>query len=446
MGNPATILIMGAGSDDDRAVTLEAAGYRCASEPAGADILAAIEKHRPGVALVSISGPGRLDLIRAVKANSEAQRVPLAAIDIGNAPGMLADCRKAGADDVFEDDTDGRELVARMQALTRLGGMEAELVRRSATAAEFGIQVGTNIARPPEETGGHLLVVGSEEGEIETLCPLLPKSDIDFSTEPDPYRARSRIEGSEHESFDGALVYVRDEEMREKCDYFCRAVRNDRRLYDLPLFLVTEHGAFPDHGSAYDEGANVVAETPVDCDFLDAHLHLLLRGRDRRRALGRRIAATLAPKTADELGSIYSAEFIRAHLDKLSKDTASHNSVSSAILFFVPTIGEVAALYGMEEAALLRQQLASWLAALVRVEDTIGRTGADEFVALMPDTGLVDAELVRKRVVGVLHQSEFRLTDNVPVGIEVYVQSGLTELEENDSLEDMISRASDLLE
>ncbi|MCK4866898.1 MAG: diguanylate cyclase [Alphaproteobacteria bacterium] len=446
MGNPATILIIGAGSDDGRIAALDAAGYRCASEPAGADILAAIEKHRPGVALVSISGPAGLDLIRAAKANSEAQRVPLAAIDIGDAPGTLADCRKAGADDVFEDDTDGRELVARMQALTRLGGMEAELVRRSATAGEFGVQVGTNIACPPEETGGHLLVVGSEEGEIEALCPLLPKSDIGFSTEPDPYRARSRIEGSEDESFDGALVYVRNEEMREKCDYFCRSVRNDRRLYDLPLFLVTEHGAFPDHGSAYDEGANVVAETPVDCDFLDAHLHLLLRGRDRRRALGRRIAATLAPKTADELGNIYSVEFIRAHLDKLSGDKSSHDSISSAILFFVPTIGEVAALYGMEEAALLRQQLASWLAALVRVEDTVGRTGADEFVALMPDTGLEDAERVRKRIVGVLHQSEFRLTDNVPVGIEVYVQSGLTELQENDSLEDMISRASDLLE
>ena len=75
-----------------------------------------------------------------------------------------------------------------------------------------------------------------------------------------------------------------------------------------------------------------------------------------------------------------------------------------------------------------------------------GEPAADEFVALMPDTGLADAERVRKRVVGVLHQSEFRLTDNVPVGIEVYVQSGIAELQENDTLENAITRASDLLE
>jgi len=446
MSNPAKILIMGAEPDDERAAALNGAGYRCKCEPVLSDMVAALDRNRPSVVLVSIAGPEGLELIRAAKADSEAQRVPLVAIDIGNAPDALVKCRDAGADDVFEDNTDERELVARMQALVRLGGMEAELVRRAATAGEFGIQVGTNIARLPDEKGGHLLIVGAEEGEIETLCPLLPKSGIGFSTEPDPYRARSRVEGSEDESFDGALIYVRDEEMREKCDYFCRAVRNDRRLYDLPLFMVTERGAFPDHGSAYDQGANVVAETPVDCDFLDAHLHLLLRGRERRRALGRRIAATLGPKTADDLGSVYSSDFVEAHLEKLGKDKASRGTVSSAILFFIPTVGEVAALYGLEEAALLRQQLGSWLAALLRVEDTVGRTGTDEFIALMPDTGLAEAELVRKRVVGVLHQSEFRLTDNVPVGIEVYVQSGLTAVQDNDNLEDTIARASDLLE
>lgn len=445
MGNPANILILGVGADDTRVAALEAAGYRCAPESAGTDIPAAIERHKPVVALVSIAGSPGLDAIRKMKADGEAQRVPVAAIDIGDSPDALGDCRDAGADDVFEDDTDGPVLVARMRALVRLGSMEAELVRRAATAAEFGVAVGTEISRAEKDGSGRLLVVGAEEGEIETLCPLLSKSNIGFSSEPDPYRARSRVEGGD-ETFDGALVYVRGEDMREKCEYFCRSVRNDRRLYDLPLFMVSEHGAFPDHGAAYDEGANVVAMAPVDCDFVDTHLRLLLRGRERRRALARRIAATLDPKTADELRDIYSTPFTRAHLDRLSKDKAERGTMSSAILFFVPTIGEVAALYGIEEAALLRQQLASWLAALVRVEDTIGRAGADEFVALMPETGLVDAELVRKRVVGVLHQSEFRLTDNVLVGIEVYVQSGIAELQVDDSLADLISRASELLE
>jgi two-component system cell cycle response regulator len=189
----------------------------------------------------------------------------------------------------------------------------------------------------------------------------------------------------------------------------------------------------------------VVAATPVDSAFLDAHLRLLLRGRERRRAIGHNIASSLAAGTADDLGHIFSTDFTRAHIAKLGKDKADRGIVSSAVLYFIPTIGEVAAIYGTEEANLLRKQLASWLAALVRVEDTVGRSGADEFVVLMPGTGWVDADHVRKRVVGILHQSEFRLTDNMPIGIDVYVRSGVTELQESDNLEDMVSRASDTL-
>lgn len=446
MGDTTDILFLGAESDDRRLAALRDAGYSCLNLPAGTDILSAIRSHDPVVAIVSLAENKDLAPVRQVKGDKEACRVPVVAIDIGDAPDALRDCCEAGADDVFEDDAEGPVLGARMQALMRLGGMESELVRRSATAAGFGIQLSTDVGRTADERGGNLLIVGAEEGEIETLCPLLAKTGIVFATEPDPYRARARIEGSEEEIFDGALVYVRDEAMREKCEYFCRAVRNDRRLFDLPLFLVTEHGTFPDHAAAYDRGANVVASAPVDCDFVDAHLHLLMRGRDRRRALGRRIAAALGPKTADEIGSVYSEDFARAHLDRLCHDKGTQGAAASAILFFIPTIGEVAAIYGVDEAALLRQQLANWITALVRVEDTVARTGADEFLALMPHTGLPEAELVRRRVVGVLHQSEFRLTDNVPVGIEVYVQSGITELHVDDNLENVISRASDLLE
>lgn len=278
MGSPADILIVGAADGDKRAAELESAGYSVACAPSGEDILAAIARINPGVALVSVAKPEGLDAVRRAKADTEAQRVPVAAIDIGDAPDALRQCRDAGADDAFEDAAAGPELVARMRALARLGGMEAELVRRSATASDFGVTVDTEIS-DTASGGGHMLVVGADEGEIEALCPLLSQSGIAFTTERDPYRARSRVEGSDDESFDGALVYVRGKDMREKCDYFCRSVRNDKRLYDLPLFLVTERGAFADHGDAYDLGANVVSVAPVDCEFVDTHLQLLLRGR-----------------------------------------------------------------------------------------------------------------------------------------------------------------------
>lgn len=446
MGIPAYILLVGTSADTDRSEMLERAGYRCKVVPPGAEPAKSVAEERPNVALIGAADQNGLDVIRALKGDPESRRIPLVAVDIGIAPDALRACYEAGADDIFEDDAEDAEILARLVSLVRLSGMEAELLRRAETARDFGVSVSTKVEISLPEDGFRLLVVGVEGHEFEAMCPMLSKTGISYAAEPDPYRAKSRMEEDQGQEFAGALVYVEGGEAREKSEYFCRSIRKDRRLFDLPLFVVAEEGAFADASEAYGQGASVVARTPVDCDFVDVHLRMLLRGRELRRALGERIAAALGPESADSLGSVYSSEFLQAHLARLDRDSTGSGRQSTAVLFFVPTIGEVAALYGESAASRLRGQIAEWLAGLVRVEDIVGRTGTDEFLMILPETSADDAKGVRKRVSGVLHQSEFRLTDNVPVGIDVYVQSGLTTLQHGDTLENLMNRASDALE
>ena len=442
MGIGAYILIAGTSADEDRSRMLERAGYRCAVAPAGAALAETIAKENPNVALVGAADANGVAVIRALKSNPKSRHIPVAAVDVRHAANALRACSEAGADDVFEFDAADTEVLARLVALLRLSGMEAEMVRRAETAGDFGISVNTEVQISLPDEGFRLLVVGIGQDAFEAMCPLLSTAGISHIAEPDPYRARSRLEEAHGEEFAGALVYVESGEAEEKCAFFCRSVRNDRRLFDLPLFVVAEEGAFRDATDAYAQGASVLVHMPIDCDVVDVHLRMLYRGRALRRALGKRIAGALSPKSADSLGSVYSAEFIRAHLQRLDRDTAETGRRSVAILFFVPTIGEVAALYGDESAARLRQQMADWLSGLVRIEDIVGRTGPDEFLMLLPETSQGDADRVRRRVIGVLHQSEFRLTDNVPVGVEVYIQSALTALEPGDTLDGLLKRAS----
>lgn len=425
---------------------IEETGLTLTTESRLTDPVAALTRHEPAVVLIDGSAAAGLDAIRLVKSDPTLAQIPVAAIDAEASPEALRALSEAGVDEIFERGTDPSALPDRLRPLFRLSGMELELVRRCETAREFGVEVDPAIAQANGRSGHRLLIVGASAHEIGTLCPRLPKSDIGFESEPDPYRARHRVEGGDGASFDGALFYLRDEETREKCIYFCRAVRNDRRLFDLPVVLIMGNGSYPDPALAHETGANLVAQAPVDCDLIETHLRLLLRGSDRRRALGRRITETLAPGTADESGSIYSDAFARSHLRRLAAAKAEHGIASSAVLFFVPTIGEVAAIYGIEESALLRRQVASWISALVRVEDMVGRCGVDDFLAVLPSTTPADAELVRRRVVGVLQQSEFRLTDSLPVPVGVYVQSGIVEIQHTDAIETIVSRASDLLQ
>ncbi len=445
MGIGAYILIAGASAAADRSEILEKAGYRCETTPAGDGLAETIAARNPNVALVGAAQPNGLDVIRTLKGNAQTRHIPIVAVDVGAVRDTLHACYDAGADDVFEQAAENTEILARLVPLVRLSNMEAELLRRAETAGEFGITVDTSVEVDLPDSGYRLLVVGVGQEEFATMCPLLSKTGIEYEAEPDPYRARSRLIDRSGADFAGALVYVKGAESRDRSAFFCRSIRGDRRLFDLPLFVVAEAGAFSDQAEAYAQGASVVAHMPIDCDFVDVHLKMLARGRAVRRALARRIASALDEKSADGLGSIYSAEFLEAHMRRLEQDAAASGRPSAAILFFIPTIGEVAALYGNDNALRLRQQVADWLAGLVRVEDIVGRAGSDEFLMLLPETGPQDADRVRRRVIGVLHQTEFGLTDNVPVGIEVYIQAALVELEPGDTVERLAKRASNKL-
>lgn len=438
----ANVLIVGTSSGEDRLAVLTKAGYRCSISPAGEDLQSVIAGRNPTVVLVAAARPEGYDVIRALKEGHASRHIPVAAIDLCPETSALRAGYEAGADDIFESDAEHIEVLARLAPLVRLSGMQAELRRRAATAADFGVSVDTEIGPSTPAGQFKLLVVGIGRDAFEAMCPMLSKTGISFVSEPDPYRARSRLENGNGGNFIGALVYMGGDAPRDQCDFFCQSVRNHRRWFDLPLFVVADESAFRDTGEAYARGASILARTPVDCNFVDVHLRLLHRGRALRRELGRRIASTLQARAADSLRSVYSEAFTRAHLQRLDSDMAESGSRSSAILFFIPTIREMEALYGDESALQLRQQMADWLSGLVRIEDLVARMDSDKFLMLLPRTSLDDAERVRRRVTGVMHQSEFRLADNLPVGVAVLIQSGLTRLEPGDTLERLVTRAS----
>ncbi len=84
----------------------------------------------------------------------------------------------------------------------------------------------------------------------------------------------------------------------------------------------------------------------------------------------------------------------------------------------------------------LLQEVASVLRAQLRRPDACFRWGGDEFVALMPDTGIVHAEGAAVRVVDALYE-HCRRPDGEPLAITV----GCAELRAGESGEDMLARA-----
>lgn len=439
------IILAGSDSSDATYRMLADAGFTCELVPGDDRLAGIVAERRPTVVLLSADLDNTLTLLRALKAEAVTSHVPVAVVDEDGGADARTAFYDAGADDIFRAGTEISELQARLPGLARISTMEAELVRRAATVAEHGGSLPTGIGAESPGTVFRMLVVGPGSGEFQAVWQELRRSGFELTAETDPYRARSLVQEDHGDKFDGALVYVQDETVKEKSVYFCQSLRNDRRLFDFPLLLASERGVFADSAEAFLSGASAFRQTPLDGAEMVMRLRLLMRVRQRKRALGGILAQAITPIVADPIGGIYASEFLRSHIARLSDKNADRGIASTGILFSVPSIGNVSAQYGDEAAAVLRRQVADWLSALVRVEDLVGRAGPDAFLAVLPETSAADADIVRERVTGVLHQSEFKLTDDVPVGVEVDLQSGMSTIEPDDTMDVVIQRASKVL-
>ncbi len=301
MGNPAHILVAEGSGAENHLPILKDTGYSCESAPADSALPGLVAEMRPNVVIIGAGAEGYA-LVREIRSNKEVRHTPVMLVNVGGGPEALGECFDCGADDALEQDVDEAEILARLRPLIRLSTMESELTRRAGTAGEVGVLLNTDVSVDLPAEGFRVLVVGIEEDDFKAMCPLLPGTGITFVSETDPYRARSRMEGDQGDRFDGALLFVDPGEDKDKSLYFCHALRNDRRLFDLPLFVVSEPGAFASAAEAYEEGASIIAPSPPDCRFIGSHLRMLLRGRALRRALGRRIGEPSFTATTQRTG------------------------------------------------------------------------------------------------------------------------------------------------
>ncbi len=87
------------------------------------------------------------------------------------------------------------------------------------------------------------------------------------------------------------------------------------------------------------------------------------------------------------------------------------------------------------------QQVATLMAEMIRKSDLLVRIGGDEFVLILPDTALHDAEILAKRLCGAIDGLNFRTPAKKKLGISI----GISEWKDNLTAEQWLRRVDEVL-
>ena len=426
-----------------RVEALNRASYAAIPVSIGLDVRAMVAQRQPDVIVIGtgFDDVPAIEVACSLKQSDETAHIPILLMTGQDAHAARARAVECGVEDLLQGDPGEAVLLARLAPLARMATIYAEMLNRIATARDFGIRV-TPANRPAIDARDcKILVVAAADGLIDTLASTLEAGAYSVEFESDADLAADRIEG---ERFDATLVLIDKGMDTEHSLYLCSHIRDNPRLFDLPVLVVAEDGVFADDMAAYDAGASSVMTAPVDSDTLAAMLAILVRRQRLRWGLRDPIVATLQGSAKAPFDGVYSEEFLVKHLGRLIPLTQARNKTLAVVCFSIDSAPDLAAQFGAGAQRLILQQMADWISGLLRVEDLTARTGPIEFSALLPDTAEAEAKSVMQRIIGILHRSDYHLNEEVADPIHVGVLAGCANLTPDDKCaEDLIARARD---
>ncbi len=404
----------------------------------GADAMRAARDEHPDLAIAfSPNGAdGGVALAESLKQVPETAHIPVVVMCGSTDAHVHRACLAAGVDDLLAVPVEEGILLPRLAPLIRLSTMHGELRNRIATARGFQVDVPERPNGASAATRPSVLIVGDVAETRDRIAgDLGGEMDIELSEEP--YAAGDVLNSRE---FD-ALVLVPGR-APEGFVYLCAHVRNNPRLFNLPVLMVVDEELGTELAALYGRGASNVLSYPPPREELRATLLTLVRRQRTRRALRDILAATRDAPTMSPSTGLYNRAFAAAHLNRLLVAAKQRQKPLSIVLFNVENRAWADARLGGGAGKHLMHQVASWISGLIRAEDLAVHWDEDEILVILPDANSEEAAIVCHRISGVLQNTDFGLEqDGEKVAIKVWLESGWAEIEPGDSVGTFIERA-----
>lgn len=406
---------------------LAGGGYHAAALADADAALTHARTEHPDLILVGRpAGRDAIALGAALKADASIADIPVLLFADSVSAELCGRALEAGLDDVLALDCDDAELQARLRPLVRLEIMHAELRQRAQIAQGFGIAARARVSGPADAPPALLLIGDATDDARQTLDGI-----GEIATAATLFDAEDMLP---RRNFDAAVLCFAEEP--EGVLSFCSQVRNNPRLFNLPMVLLSALPA----AEAYRRGATRVLPRDAAPALLRSAVLSLVRRQQLRWSIRAALNDSLTPATRDAVTGAYGRPFFDAYVAARLDLAKAQNRHLSVVFFAAPNIDGVRRQFGEDAALHLAQQVGQWIGGLLRAEDLTAAYAANEFCVVLPDTPLAEAEVVMHRIAGVLAYTDFAVRE-VYQPVKVWVQVGCTDARPDDTVASLLTRA-----
>ncbi|WP_128514190.1 diguanylate cyclase [Tabrizicola thermarum] len=397
---------------------LAAAFYESVLAADGASCLDIAQRERPDLILLDLGLPdiSGLEVLQRLRRNPACRDMPVIALTANGGAAERLAAFAAGADDVMDHPANERVLLARLRNLLRLKA-ESDFPAPDTLAlpglaeapAGFEPQGTIALVTPPHMPGEGLrdalagqlrdrLVVLSRREALAELtagrgCPVMPE------------------------------VFVLQDDGRNPSSTL-------RLLSELKSHQATRHaavcvvgpaGAGDEAAMAFDLGADDAVGPGVTAEELVLRTRGLLRRKRHFDQLRARMQDGLRLAMRDPLTGLYNRRFAVPQLALVADRARAEGSPFAVMVMDLDRFKEVNDLHGHAAGDQVLVEVARRLTVNLRDTDILARIGGEEFLAILPRTGMATARRVAERLCRVMDDEPIRLGSGEELRVTVSI-------------------------
>jgi len=177
-----------------------------------------------------------------------------------------------------------------------------------------------------------------------------------------------------------------------------RRIRSDDNLPYVPIILVTARDSTQDKIMGLDAGADDYLTKPINFPELEARVRSTLRIKRLQDELEDKNRELERMSITDGLTGLFNHRHIHDLLDEEFERAKRTGERLTVAMFDLDRFKAVNDTHGHQAGDRVLQQTAGILRNTAREIDRIGRYGGEEFMAILPQTGIEDGEVFVERV------------------------------------------------
>ena len=261
---------------------------------------------------------------------------------------------------------------------------------------------------------GRILVVDDSHDNVEIIATQLRFRGYEVEEAGRGHQALERVHASPPD------LILLDVMLPDLDGYeISRRIKTDSALPFIPIILVTARDSTQDKVAGLDAGADDYLTKPINFPELEARVRSMLRIKRLQDELEEKNRELAQLSISDGLTGLFNHRHMQQLLEEEFERANRSGGPLAVAMLDLDRFKSVNDTYGHQVGDRVLQDMAEILRETAREIDRIGRYGGEEFIVILPETGIDDAAVFAERVREEVENFEFAQGMREPLSMTV---------------------------